>query len=253
MTLVNASVQGTIRRDAIADAPEAPATALTAALVRARLSIASGKVHKGSKNSHQGYAYAGHEDVVEVARKALLAEGLTLTQIGVSYVGEVPKALLWSGDFVLRHTSGGSERMQYQATTMGSDKAAFIASTALDRTALLRVLQLAGSAEENPEHDSHEPQAQQQPRNTQQSAQRAQELLAGAAAKQADSKRWMDGHIVKLGSVQDPDKLVAWYRELMDYQGCDWNAKLPVRDAFGQFCRDNGCDPALVAKQARSK
>ena len=39
---------------------------------------------------------------------------------------------------------------------MQLDKAAFVASTALDRTAILRIMQLAGSDEENPEHDSNE-------------------------------------------------------------------------------------------------
>lgn len=129
---------------------------LVAALAAARKHIPHGTVHKGGQNSHQNYKFAGHEQVVKVAREALYLNGLTLTQVRVEYKSEIAKAQLWEGTFLLEHESGGERTLVYQATTQPNDKSAFVASTALDRTALLRVLQLAGSADEDPEHDSHD-------------------------------------------------------------------------------------------------
>lgn len=136
---------------------------LAKALASAR-AVMRGTVYKGGANQHQKYAYVGHEHVLTSgAREAMHEHGLSLVQTGVDFVGEVPagkaSALLWRGAFKLIHTSGESLDLSYMATTQPNDKAAFVASTALDRTAFLRVLALAGSSDEDPEHDEHDTRA----------------------------------------------------------------------------------------------
>lgn len=138
--------------------------ALVIALVAARKAV-SPTVHKGGNNSAQNYKYVGHEHVlVSGARQALLDNGLVLEQQAVELCGTFENVtrngtntvLRWKGTHVLLHESGESRTYVFEATTQANDKAAFVASTALDRTAHMRVLELAGSAEENPEHDSHD-------------------------------------------------------------------------------------------------
>lgn len=137
---------------------------LVTALVAARQACKP-TVHKEGKNQQQGYAYAGHEHVLEQgARQQLLAHGLVLEQVKVEFLGELHYetrngkniAWRWRGVHKLVHISGEEREYEFEATTNTNDKSAFVASTALDRTAHLRVLELAGSAEENPEHDSHD-------------------------------------------------------------------------------------------------
>ena len=161
---------------------------LAKALATAR-GVMRGTVHKGGTNQHQRYPYVGHEHVmVSGAREALHGNGLSLVQTGVEYVGEVPggkvQALLWRGTFRLLHASGESLDLSYLATTQANDKAAFVASTSLDRTAFLRVLALAGSSEEDPEHDEHDRRAQQHQQQTRSAAE-----SASAAAQAATHDR----------------------------------------------------------------
>jgi hypothetical protein len=122
-------------------------------------------VNKAGKNAHQNYPYVGHEHVLTSgAREALLTYGLTLVQKDVIFVCAQPVAdkagasivWLWRGVFELIHESGEIREYAFAATTHAGDKAAYIASTALDRTAMLRVCQLAGGVTEDPEHDSNE-------------------------------------------------------------------------------------------------
>lgn len=140
------------------------------ALIAARSSC-SATVHKAGNNQAQGYKFVGHEHVLTAgARKALLENGLLLEQVKVEFLGEVPyqtrngeqKMLRWRGLHKLVHVSGEERGYEFEATTAANDKAAYVASTALDRVAHLRLLELAGSAEENPEHDSHEPKPRQE-------------------------------------------------------------------------------------------
>lgn len=134
------------------------------ALVKARIACGA-IVKKSGKNQAQSYAYVGHEHVlVSGAREALLANGLVLLETAVMYQGELSyatrngeqKCYRWRGEFALVHESGESMRLEFEATTTANDKAAYVASTALDRTAHLRVCCMAGSANEDPEHDEHD-------------------------------------------------------------------------------------------------
>lgn len=137
---------------------------LTKALIQARIACGA-VVRKDGQNTAQGFNYVGHVHVlVSGAREALLLNGLSLAEKSVEFAGElsIPKrdgAQLiwrWRGVFELAHIGGESREYTFEATTFAADKAAYIASTALDRTAMLRVCQLAGGAKEDPEHDSNE-------------------------------------------------------------------------------------------------
>lgn len=136
---------------------------LVAALIAARTAVHL-KVKKAGWNKAQSYSFAGHEHVLEHVRATMLAHGLILEQVDVEYLGSetyttrsgTNAAWRWRGTHKLIHTSGEERTYVFAATTGPNDKAAFVASTALDRTAILRIMQLAGSDEENPEHDSNE-------------------------------------------------------------------------------------------------
>jgi hypothetical protein len=154
---------------------------LVKALVKARMACKP-TVHKSAKNSAQGYSYVGHEQVlVSGARESLLAHGLVLVEKAVTFAGCLEyktkngeqQCWRWRGVFELVHESGESREYEFEATTGANDKAAFVASTALDRTAHLRICCIAGSAEEDPEHDSHD-------------------RFAEAAAKSQRTKRTLD-------------------------------------------------------------
>jgi hypothetical protein len=139
--------------------------ALTKALCQARSKL-SGTVFKSGMNQHQRYAYVGHEQVVRSgAREALGECGLALVQTNVELVSDaVPagkvQAHLYRGEFLLLHESGESLPLTFLATVQPNDKSAFVASTSLDRVALLRLLCLAGSSDEDPESDWHDQQTQ---------------------------------------------------------------------------------------------
>jgi hypothetical protein len=123
-------------------------------------------IRKEGKNSAQGYAYVGHEHVLTSgAREALLSQGLVLELTGTDFVGtlEIPKkdgvslVWRWRGTFQLAHEESGLSQMYaIEATTQANDKAAYVASTALERTMLLRLCQMSGGSKEDPEHDIHD-------------------------------------------------------------------------------------------------
>lgn len=159
---------------------------LAKALTKARAAL-RGTVFKGGTNTHNKYPYVGHEHVMTSgAREALQENDLSLVQTGVEFVGDVPggksQVLLWKGTFKLLHASGESLDLTFLATTQGGDKAAFIASTGLDRTAWLRVLALAGSSEDDPDHDENNRHQQHEPTTQQQAAQQAARAAESATA-----------------------------------------------------------------------
>lgn len=208
---------------------------LAKALVKARRAC-DATVFKAGKNSAQGYSFTGHLHVLTGgARRALLDHGLSLVQVGVSFAGvETYKTRSgeqvcwrWRGDFVLVHDSGETMALSYEATTGANDKAAFVASTALDRTAHMRVLELAGSDEENPEHDTHsEPQSMQV----------SGDMFADMAAD--------------LGQRAEPDSLTQWARDLALLKARA-DQKKPLWDAFKARCESLGLNPATLAANAR--
>lgn len=133
------------------------------ALLAARRELTGG-IYKGATNSAQKYNYLGHEKVLEVTRPVLLAHGLLLVEISVKLSGATEgekRYPTWEGTFALIHAETGQTMdLIFSATTVGNDKAAYVASTALERTALLRILAIAGSSDkdtqpfvEDPESD----------------------------------------------------------------------------------------------------
>lgn len=171
---------------------------LIKALVKARMACKA-VIRKEGRNQAQGYAYVGHEHVLTSgAREALLTNGLVLVESGVHYVGEMHYATKngqqtcwrWKGEFLLLHEAGGVLKFEFEATTGTNDKTGFVASTALDRTALLRICQLAGSAHEDPEHDSNE-RYEDTAKRTQRVAKTLDEIASGgdAAAKPVQPAR----------------------------------------------------------------
>lgn len=175
---------------------------LITALIAARQAVHL-KVHKAGKNSAQGYKFVGHEHVLEHSRAAMLAHGLILEQVGVEYLGSetyttrsgTNSAWRWRGTHKLIHVSGEERTYVFEATTGPNDKAAFVASTALDRTAILRIMQLAGSDEENPEHDSNEQDAKPAGK-----AKRTLEDVAGAHAESVADDAVLD--VVRACGIQ---------------------------------------------------
>lgn len=149
---------------------------LSAALVRAKQRVKA-TVYKAGRNEAQRFTYVGHEHVIEHIREALLSEGLDWTQTNLSLIGEFthvaskgPTTILrWSASFSLIHAATGERRLlgPYEGTTQTGDKVSYVASTALDRTALLRLFNLAGSKDEDvesPTHPNLDDQPQQQQR-----------------------------------------------------------------------------------------
>jgi len=177
-------------------------SALATALIAARKAC-SPTVHKAGKNDAQKYTYVGHEHVlVGGARNALLEHGLVLMLEGYELVGADSyktgsgdkQCWRWRGRFVLLHAPSGEQReLFYEATTVPNDKAGFVASTALDRTAHMRVLELAGSDEENPEHDSNEPKPERV-RKSKEGAPRERRAAPESAEPPRTAKWWRDQH-----------------------------------------------------------
>lgn len=137
--------------------------AYTRAMVECQQAL-SGTVHKGGKNTHQNYAFAGHEQVIKVCRGAMLANGLIVgAPERAEGPKETPKGWHWRFWIPVDHVDGHRQVAVVDATVQPNDKAAFVASTAADRTLRLRVCGLASSRDEDstpqsedPEHDSNE-------------------------------------------------------------------------------------------------
>ena len=122
-------------------------------------------VHKSEKNSFSNYSYVGHEQVISHCQKALIDNGL-IVEPSIKTDGPVPleyksrngNQLVWSWSFTISvsHIKGHTKDYIVPVTTQANDKSAFVASTSADRTLRLRLCGLAGSNEEDPEHNSHD-------------------------------------------------------------------------------------------------
>lgn len=223
-------------------------SALTKALVAARLEL-RGTVFKGGMNQAQRYAYVGHEQViVGGARDALLKHGLVLEQRSVEFMGVLEfktksgdqMCWRWKGVHALCHESGEERLYAFEATTGTNDKASFVASTALDRTAHLRIMELAGSADEDPEHDSHDRQTPEPPRAVQ---------APSSGSKQVDPGAFLDAAFDLLKKADSEPALVEWYRRA-DRANVAAEAKTTAMQAFQKHCIAIGFVPNEIAVQA---
>lgn len=203
---------------------------LNRALVSARMAIGA-TVSKDGYNKDQKYRFVGHEQVlVSGARAVLLAHGLVLEQRSVTYAGELiaetrsgkRSVWRWTGGYALVHVSGEERSYSYEATTQPNDKAAFVASTALDRVAHMRVLALASSDEENPEADVHDQdgvvqQRQQAPQRGQPAPQRGPSNVVNFRAAQKpveQPSQWSAGlemYRMQMREHRTAEALMAWW------------------------------------------
>lgn len=141
-----------------------PPSQLSQALIAARKDV-HGTVFKAGRNDAQKFTYVGHEHVIEHVRAALLKHGLDYLQTSCVRVGESKHQasrgemtmLHWEARARITHAESGEtlEIGPIEGTTQTGDKVAYVASTSLDRTILLRLFNLAGSREENVEDNSH--------------------------------------------------------------------------------------------------
>lgn len=220
-------------------------TQLLSALLAARQSVHA-TVFKAGKNKVQDYDFVGHEHVLTSGvREALLNNGLLLEEREVSFLGaEVYKTKSgentcwrWRGRFTLSHTSGAERDYTFEATTGPNDKAGFVASTALDRTALMRIMQLAGSKTENPEHDSNE--QGYDLRTGEAQAQQRQPTPAEEVAMLVD---------IDLPKCANKGSLVVWAKLLIEIPAKD---KQKAWAAFGERCASLELVPKDVVEEAR--
>jgi hypothetical protein len=248
-----------------------PRKNLAAALIKAR-KAARATVYKAGHNQDQRYSYVGHEQVVIASRDALLDNGLSLEQRSVEYIGELvyqtkngPKPVWrWVGQFALVHESGEERGYRYEATTQANDKAAFVASTALDRVAHMRVLELAGTADEDPEHDWHDerarqedprPAPQQPPAQAPQDAPRPSDRTADpptsnvrrlpAPEETPEGKMARELFLPKLVRLRGANELRGWWVEVCkgDYPR---NVKVALYRTFESHAKRLGHNPAQL-------
>ena len=125
----------------------------------------AGLVAKGGKNTAQNYAFVGHAHVLEHCRFSLLANGIVIGAPRLSVLqppyeypakGGNRALLVFSFTIPVFFKSGHVEEFDICATVQPNDKAAFVASTAADRTLRLRLCGLGGGDAEDPEHDTHD-------------------------------------------------------------------------------------------------
>jgi hypothetical protein len=227
---------------------------LRAALAAAQAEV-RGLVYKAGANQEQRYRFVGHEDVIEHVRAAMVKHGVIVVPTGLRFVQELTWqtakgtriAWLWEQSFDVAHAhSEESRTATVQVTTMPNDKASFVASTAADRTLLMRLMRLAGTSEENPEDDSHDDDRRRQ--------QGQQEQRLGAGLKDArpvyDAAKVVQGLMADLGRIAtDRETLGRFYEyargELAKCRA-DEQQKLLVQQEFGRRCAGAGLKPKDV-------
>jgi hypothetical protein len=253
------------RNAALAADPIHARGTLHAALVEARKRVTGTLLKEGRKTEGGGgnYNYVGHEHVVHHVRKAMLECGLTLVQNSLELVHPLELAgksgpqlfLVWRASFQLAHAASGQATvMSYQCLTQANDKAGFIASTALDRTALLRLMGVAGSAEEDPEHNVNNRDERPQ-QSTQARVETMQGKRDGKAQATDDRVRVVNRHISDLANMPNVQGLIEWagwliagddgthdpqMREISD------EFKRPAWNAYGKRCEALGIDPTTT-------
>lgn len=134
--------------------------AWTTAMQKALMAIGEHLISK-ERTAHQGYRYVGHADVVQataIAKKhGIIVGAATATRLVATLELNKGHCWLWEVTIpVYEATSGHAEIFVIGATTQRNDKAAFVASTAADRTLRLRLFGLGGGDAEDPEHPVHD-------------------------------------------------------------------------------------------------
>jgi hypothetical protein len=210
----------------------------------------TGVIYKGGSNQAQRYKYVGHEQVLMVVRGVLLKHDLVFLPTHVKYVaavektgeaGKVTTVLLWEGLFELTHVpSGMTKAFSCMASTILNDKAAFVASTSLERVALLRLMALAGSSDEDtqpfvedPESDHAEQEAPSKPANV-------SSIDRTTAAIQA------------VNACEDQATMVAWFRKVDAGKWSDIEQQ-KMNTAFMARLKALNLNWQAIVKEARGK
>lgn len=238
---------------------------IRAAITAAAASV-QGFVFKDGENSAQKYRYVGHEHVIDHVRHVLLGLGIVILPTVLRFVQEIVyttkagggTALLWEQTFEVSLV-GSDERLtlSVQVTTAANDKASFIASTAADRTLLMRLMRLAGTSQENPEYDERDQggrqqgggQQRQQANNNQQRAQGG-----GQRANVNEATQAVQTLHRELAQQNDFGALVAFFHhgaQTLRGHGIQGEPSTRFWDAWGERCRALRLDPNEVAAAAR--
>lgn len=241
-----------------------PLRLLASALIKAR-KAAHATVFKAGRNTDQRYRYVGHEQVIVASRDILLDAGLSLEQRAVEYAGELiapgrqgnRPVWRWVGHFVLVHESGEERGYRFEATTQPNDKAAFVASTSLDRVAHMRVLELAGTEDEDPESDWHDQRARQDaPLGAQEPRQDAREHTDRTAdppnlrrlpepAETPEGQLAKELFLPKLMQLKTKPALKGWWVEVCK-GGYSRNVKVALYRTFEQHAKRLGFDARQI-------
>jgi hypothetical protein len=235
-------------------------TSLRIALADAQARV-KGLVYKAGANQAQRYSYVGHEDVIEHVRTVMIACGIIIVPTLLRFVQELSyrtksgdnTAWLWEQTFQISHAySDDTQTATVQVTTTTNDKASFIASTAADRTLLMRLMRLAGTSVENPEDDSHDEGHRQQSGG---GPVKAQPRAAGNGGQPRAQNTNAAGRVVQQ-LVEDLNKAPADRETLANFYeyargelaqcGATEQQKIVVQEAFGKRCASAGLKPREV-------
>jgi hypothetical protein len=245
------------RNAALAADPIHAPRSIEAALVEARKRVTGTLLKEGRKTEGGGgnYNYVGHEHVVHHVRKAMLECGLSLIQTGLEMIGllTVPGKhgdstfLRWRATLELVHAESAAVRvMKLECLTQGNDKAGFIASTALDRTALLRLMGVAGSAEEDPEHNANN--RDERPQTTQARVDTMQAKRDDRGGEAAARVKALAGHIAGLPHIRNREQLITWAALLLNEPMPDAEKKTGWT-AYGERCAELEIAPADTRRE----
>ena len=215
------------------------------AIMKARQAL-RGKIYKSGSNSAQKYNYVGHEQVLELTRELMLDNGLLLFQDKTEYVCDTPshdgtkRITVWRGHFTLMHLPTGECRsFTYEGTTVPNDKQAYVASTSIERTVLLRLFLLAGSGDKEARETPFVEDPESDHSGTDATVKASNDTFLLEATRALDK-------CVTQGELEE------WF---ISYDG--WNPPKEVKDkareAYSKHCEKLGLKPGIVAQAARSR
>lgn len=232
---------------------------LYAALMRCRNAL-KGKVYKGGTNSAQKYNYVGHEQVIEVTRDVLSENELLLIQTKTEYMQRVSshdesKGLhIWRGYFTLLHVpTGETLELSFEGTTVPNDKSAYVASTAIERTALLRLFLLAGSGDRDAKESPYveDPESDHSGTDATLAAPKAAQPASAAVSQGEVVSEELTEALGKLAQCRSLAAIQAWFLVFDSWQA-PAVVKARAKAAYEAHCISFGFKPGVVAQAARN-
>lgn len=239
---------------------------LRQALIRAQKRC-SGLLAKTKTNKDQNYKYTGHDDVVEHVRQAMAEEGLSVDQatydleeiITITIRGGETTVWKWRCVCVVWHESGAGVPRIVRVLTVPNNKASFVASTAAERTLLMRLMRLAGTKEGDPEGESDLAGAQQQQRGGARRPHHASRSNGAQPKKEEPSQKeldelsaWVATRLKVLPECQTEKSLILWGRVLTSRRGPK-NFKAAAWAAWEEMVVKRGLKPAELFVHVRTQ